>query len=127
MFDPVSQTSHTSRFGCSSTLLLFRCREDLGAQVKHGQRARDLDGLADFDDREVPERDLVSKILLMMMVPTANDLPATAHADETKANSNLQQQQDVAQIRLRGRRRHIGISSGDKSEQEHEAGEQANE
>jgi hypothetical protein len=93
MFDPVSQTSHDS-FGCSSTLLLFRSREDLGAQVKHGQRARDLDGLADFDDRKVPDRDLISKILLMMMVqqrmtyqpqhmPTKPKPPATFNNSRT--------------------------------------------
>jgi hypothetical protein len=59
---PVSQTVRDVS-GCSSTLLLLRCREDLGAQIKHGQRARNLDSLADFDDRKVPERDFVSKFL----------------------------------------------------------------
>jgi hypothetical protein len=47
--------------GCSSTLLLLRCREYLGAQIKHGQRARNLDSLTDLDDRKIPVRNLVSE------------------------------------------------------------------
>ena len=123
---PISQTGHDVSSG-SSTLLLLRCREDLGAQIKHGQRARDLDGLADLDDRKVPKRDLVSKFVSNGDGPTTGDLPATAHADESKAASNSQQQQNVAQIRLRGRRRHKGISSGNQGEQEDEAEEEADE
>jgi hypothetical protein len=87
---PVSQTVRDVS-GCSSTLLLLRCREDLGAQIKHGQRARNLDSLADLDDRKIPARDLVSESLLNGDGPTASNSPATAHADESKATSDLQQ------------------------------------
>ena len=41
----------------SLTTLLLR-REDLTAQVKHRQRARDLDSFADFENRKVPVRDM---------------------------------------------------------------------
>lgn len=39
------------------TTLLLR-RENLAAQIKHRQRARDLDSFADFENGKVPARDM---------------------------------------------------------------------
>jgi hypothetical protein len=76
---PVSQIGHNSP-GCLRTFLLLRCREDFGSQIKHRKWAWDLNSLADFEDRKVPKRYFVSKLLTKTMIMiTSNNKRLTSH------------------------------------------------
>ena len=103
-------------------------REDFGAEVEDGERARNLHAFADLDDGQVPRHSQSACGLRGPSIVVFNKrLPSADQANKAKTTADLEQVKDVCLVGKGRSMRCGGVCSGDEGEEHDEAKEEEDE